>query len=34
MTSVNAQAAAVWYHTWHGQFVAMQEAPAASGMPW
>ncbi|EHR61334.1 hypothetical protein [Saccharomonospora cyanea] len=32
MISVNAHASAAWYHTWHGQFVAMQEA-ATSGMP-
>lgn len=25
MLSVNAQSGAVWYHTWHGQFVDMQE---------
>jgi hypothetical protein len=25
MLSVNASTAAVWYHTWHGQFVAMRE---------
>lgn len=25
MLSVNAQNGAVWYHTWHGQFIAMQE---------
>ncbi|MBB5156005.1 hypothetical protein [Saccharopolyspora phatthalungensis] len=28
MMSVNARTGAVWYHTWHGQFIAMQEAPA------
>lgn len=33
MMSVNAQTAAVWYHTWHGQFIAMQEAPTAPDMP-
>lgn len=33
MMSVNTQTAAVWYHTWHGQFVAMQEAPAVSSTP-
>lgn len=25
MLSVNAQSGAVWYHTWHGRFVRMQE---------
>ncbi|MFD2420342.1 hypothetical protein [Amycolatopsis pigmentata] len=27
MLSVNGQNGAVWYHTWHGQFIAMQEQP-------
>lgn len=27
MLSVNAQNRAVWYHTWHGQFIRMQEQP-------
>jgi hypothetical protein len=25
MVSVNASTGAVWYHTWHGQFIAMSE---------
>ena len=25
MMSVNAATGAVWYHTWHGQFIAMSE---------
>jgi hypothetical protein len=25
MMSVNASTGAVWYHTWHGQFIAMSE---------
>ncbi|MER5390243.1 hypothetical protein [Saccharopolyspora sp. NPDC002686] len=28
MLSVNARTGAVWYHSWHGQFIAMQDAPA------
>jgi hypothetical protein len=31
MLSVNAQSGAVWYHTWHGQFIRMQEPPDTSG---
>jgi hypothetical protein len=27
MLSVNAQNGAVWYHTWHGQFIALHEQP-------
>ncbi|WIY01026.1 hypothetical protein QRX60_44485 [Amycolatopsis mongoliensis] len=27
MLSVNATTGAVWYHTWHGQFLQMQEHP-------
>ena len=27
MLSVNAQSGAVWYHSWHGQFLRMQEPP-------
>jgi hypothetical protein len=27
MLSVNAATGTVWYHTWHGRFIAMQEAP-------
>lgn len=30
MLSVNAQSGAVWYHTWHGQFLRMQEPPSTS----
>jgi hypothetical protein len=26
MLSVNATTGAVWYHTWHGSFVAMEDA--------
>ena len=25
MLSVNAATGAVWYHTWHGQYIAMSE---------
>jgi hypothetical protein len=25
MLSVHATTGAVWYHTWHGRFIAMQE---------
>lgn len=28
MLSVHAQSGAVWYHTWHGRFVRMEEAPS------
>ncbi|MGE5763752.1 MAG: hypothetical protein ACM3ZF_07720 [Mycobacterium leprae] len=27
MLSVNARSGAVWYHSWHGQFLHMQEPP-------
>ncbi len=27
MLSVHAATGAVWYHTWHGRFIAIQEAP-------
>ncbi|MGW7363505.1 hypothetical protein ACWGI8_08765 [Streptomyces sp. NPDC054841] len=27
MLSVNARTGAVWYHTWHGRFIQMQEHP-------
>jgi hypothetical protein len=33
MLSVHAQTGNVWYHTWHGRFIAMQEHPSPAGAP-
>ncbi len=33
MLSVNATTGEVWYHTWHGRFIQMQE-PRSSARPW
>ncbi|WP_312864397.1 hypothetical protein [Saccharopolyspora phatthalungensis] len=33
MLSVNAATGDVWYHTWHGQFIQMQETPHGAETP-
>jgi len=33
MLSVNAATGAVWYHGWHGRFIAMNEHDATEGAP-